>query len=409
MTPFPRANLLSDDMIFELSRVATAIRCLSVDMVQNANSGHPGLPLGCAEIGAYLFGLFLRFNPKDPDWEGRDRFILSAGHGSAFLYSCLYLSGFDLSIDDLREFRRLNSKTPGHPERGVTAGVESTTGPLGQGLGHAVGQALSLKMFYSSGKEEGRPSQPKVIALCGDGCLMEGISYEVSSFAGHLKLDNLIVVFDSNGICLDGFTKDCWTDDITLRFKSCGWDIVEIDGHDLQELHKAFYSLREQQTVPTLIVARTIIGKGSPVNSGTNLVHGAPLGQDAVDRLKRAVNFPIESFYLPSEVSDFFSVKILERVDQAKKWSADFNKWLEINIEARGIYQGQRSLPQEGIEKEIWEIELDHNQPGRNLSQDVLSALVKRIPFLCGGSADLSSSDKTLLKEYSVVSKENLS
>ncbi|RDB31347.1 transketolase family protein [Candidatus Similichlamydia laticola] len=403
-----QSGVLSASTLSDLARIATTIRCLSADIVEKAGSGHPGLPMGCAEIGAYLFGLFLRFNPEDPHWEGRDRFILSAGHGSAWLYSCLHLSGFDLSIDSLKEFRQLHSITPGHPERGITPGVESTTGPLGQGIAHAVGQALGLQVFYES-TQNGSPSLPKVIALCGDGCLMEGVSYEAASFAGHLGLNNLILVFDSNGVCLDGFTKDCWTDDVALRFESCGWKVFQIDGHSFEELHQVFSSLRKEQSVPTIILARTTIGRGAPSKSGTNRVHGSPLGKEEVTQLKKASHFPPTPFHVPVEVYDFFAIRKKELQSLAGTWTKEFEKWLNANKRSKQLYLSQRSLPRKDIEEAIWGLELDADQAGRSLSQQVVVFLADRLLFLLGGSADLSSSDKTFLEKYGFIGKANFS
>ena len=224
-----------------LGKVANTIRGLSMDAVQKADSGHPGLPMGCAELGAYLYGYFLRHNPKDTKWLNRDRFILSAGHGSMLLYSCLYLSGFNLSLEDIKHFRQLHSKTPGHPESLDTEGVETTTGPLGQGVGNAVGQALGLRILAEKfNSEKIKLFDNKVVCLAGDGCIMEGVSSEVSSLAGHLKIDNLILIYDANSITLDGPLAESGSEDTKARYKAYGWDVYEIDGHDLDAIHEVF-------------------------------------------------------------------------------------------------------------------------------------------------------------------------
>ncbi|MBM3184255.1 MAG: transketolase, partial [Chlamydiae bacterium] len=228
---------MDEDLKKSLAKIAGTIRGLSMDAVQKANSGHPGMPMGCAELGAFLYGVHLRQNPKNSKWMNRDRLVLSAGHGSMWLYSCLHLSGFQLSLDEIKRFRQLGSLTPGHPEYGITDGVEATTGPLGQGVGNAVGMALGLKLLASRfNKDEFSLFTGKVFCVAGDGCMMEGVSHEAASFAGHLKLNNLVLIYDSNHICLDGPTSECFTEDTKARYVAYGFDVYELDGYDFDAM-----------------------------------------------------------------------------------------------------------------------------------------------------------------------------
>ena len=237
----------------QLSKIANTIRELSMEAVQKANSGHPGLPMGCAEFGAYLYGCLLRHNPKDSKWLNRDRFVLSAGHGSMLLYSCLHLAGFKLSMEDIKQFRQLKSRTPGHPEFHITDGVEATTGPLGQGVANAVGQALGLKLLGKKfNTEKFALFNSKVYCLAGDGCIMEGISSEASSLAGHLALDNIVLIYDANKVTLDGFLAESCSEDTKMRYRSYGWDVYDVDGYDFEKMNQVFTEIRGSQKRPCL-------------------------------------------------------------------------------------------------------------------------------------------------------------
>src|SRR3989339_221997 len=247
----------------QLEKIANTVRELSIEAVQKANSGHPGLPMGCAEFGAFLYGTVLRHNPKNPKWLNRDRFVLSAGHGSVWLYSLLHLSGFNVSMDDLKKFRQMHSKTPGHPEYHMTEGVEATTGPLGQGIGNAVGQALGLKILGAKFNSAEFPLfNSKVFCLAGDGCLMEGVSAEASSLAGHLQLNNLVLIHDANQVTLDGFLKDASSEDVKMRYRAYGWDVFELDGYDFEQMNDIFGQVRQNQQRPVFIEMKTVTGKG---------------------------------------------------------------------------------------------------------------------------------------------------
>lgn len=400
---------MNDDLNHTLIKIANTIRGLSMDAVQKADSGHPGLPMGCAEIGAYLFGHYLNYNPKDPQWLNRDRLILSAGHGSMWLYSCLYLSGYKLTLDDLKHFRQLHSKTPGHPEYGLTEGVETTTGPLGQGIGNAVGQALGLKILATKfNTEHHKIFSSKVFTLLGDGCIMEGVSSEVSSLAGHLKLDNLVVIYDSNHVCLDGPLAESCSEDTKTRYLSYGWDVFEIDGNDLQAIDDVFSKISKTQTRPTLVIAHTIIGKGSPHKAGTSKAHGAPLGPDEVIAAKEALGIPLEEFYVPQSVLDFFQQKNVQDAEREETWKQMFEAWSKENPQLKHELDVMlhNTLPEE-FEAKLWNIDIKAPTSGRKASSEILNTIADDLPQLYGGSADLSCSDLTLLKKFPVISPGN--
>lgn len=388
-----------------LSKVANTIRQLSMDAVQKANSGHPGMPLGCAELGAYLYGRFLRHNPKNPRWMNRDRFILSAGHGSMLLYSCLHLSGFNLSLDDIKNFRQLHSKTPGHPESLDTEGVETTTGPLGQGVGNAVGQALGIKLLGSRfNTEDITLFDSKVVCIAGDGCMMEGISSEVSSFAGHLGLNNLILIYDANNISLDGPLAESCSEDTKARYKAYGWEVHEVDGHDLEAIHETLSALRQNQQKPALVVARTIIGKGSPHKAGTHKVHGSPLGPEEVAATKKALGLPQEEFFVPQAVKAYFEQRLTCDQELENQWEGQFEKWGKAHPELLKTFMEMKDkrLPDD-LEKQLKNLHIDSPIAGRKASHKTVNFLAGILPQLIGGSADLSCSDNTMLDEFPVV------
>ncbi|HSX04386.1 MAG TPA: transketolase [Rhabdochlamydiaceae bacterium] len=399
---------MDDELKKQLGKIANTIRQLSIDAVEKADSGHPGLPMGCAEFGAFLWGTFLKYNPKNPKWLGRDRFVLSAGHGSMLLYSCLHLSGYPLTLDDVKKFRQLHSKTPGHPEYHITEGVEATTGPLGQGIANAVGQALGLKIL---GAEFNSPEYPlfnsKVICLAGDGCIMEGISSEASSFAGHLGLDNLILVYDSNKVCLDGPLPECCSENTKLRYQAYNWDTYEVDGYDFDAMERIFSEIRQNQKRPCLVLMHTVIGKGSPHKAGTSAAHGAPLGHDEVEETRRALGLSEEDFYIPNSVKTFFENKLEKDAQLEKKWKEMFRAFSEAHPD---LYQNfmkmvEKRLP-EDLEQKLHGISMKNPLAGRAASQQCLDLLGEMLPFLIGGSADLSGSDRTMMKKYPLVSPE---
>ncbi|MCB1107282.1 MAG: transketolase [Chlamydiia bacterium] len=390
-----------------LEKTANTIRQLSFEAVQKANSGHPGLPMGCAELGAYMYGHYLRHNPKNPQWINRDRMILSAGHGSMWLYSCLHLAGFDVSLEDIKNFRQLHSKTPGHPEYGETPGVESTTGPLGQGVGNAVGQALGLKILETKfNRDEHQILSPKVYCLAGDGCLMEGVSNEASSFAGHLCLDNLVIIHDANKITLDGTLDQSSSEDVAARYKAYGFETYEMDGNDLDSIDEVMSQIREGQTRPIYIACHTIIGKGSPHKAGTSKAHGSPLGPEEVEETKKALGLPEEEFYISQAVKTYFAEKLPKQEALEKKWKEGFDAWEKAHPDLGKAFHTmhERKIPSD-LEKRLNQIEFPNPISGRKASQEVLQVLGKELPFLYGGSADLSGSDCTMMKEFPLIAQ----
>jgi transketolase len=389
--------------------IANTIRSLSMDAIQKANSGHPGLPLGCAEIGAFLYGHVLNQDPKDPLWLGRDRFVLAAGHGSMLLYSCLHLAGFDLSLEDLKNFRQLHSKTPGHPEYCPDHGVEATTGPLGQGVGNAVGMALGLKILSARfGGEKTPLFAGKVYCLASDGCFMEGATSEVSSLAGHWNLNNLVLIYDANRISLDGPLSDCMSENTKERYLSYGWDVVEMDGYDLEAMEKIFDSICTLQKKPTLIIARTVIGKGSPHKAGSCKAHGSPLGEEEVKATKMALHIPEEPFYIPQEVKKFFETKRKDQEKKRREWQALFQQWKQRfpDLFAELNQMQKRQLPAD-LEELLKEVSIKTPSSGRESSHAVINKLSSLLPDLYTGSADLSSSDKCLIEKSPFISAKD--
>lgn len=395
----------------QLGKIANTIRELSMEAVQKANSGHPGLPMGCAEFGAYLYGVLLRHNPKNPKWLNRDRFILSAGHGSMFLYSLLHLAGFGLSMDEIKRFRQIHSKTPGHPEYHVTVGVEATTGPLGQGVGNAVGQALGLKILASRFNSDEFPLfNNKVYCLAGDGCIMEGVSAEASSLAGHLGLDNLVLIYDANKVTLDGFLAESGSEDTKLRYLAYNWDVFDLDGYDFEQMEKIFTHIRDHQTKPTLVIMHTVIGKGSPNKSGTHKAHGSPLGVEEVALTKKALGLPEEEFYVPQSIYTFFEQKLAKDVTAEQKWKEMFRRFTEAKPDLAKVFMQmvEKRLPDD-LEAQLRNIEIKSPIATRSSSHAVLNVLGELLPQLIGGSADLSGSDMTMMQKYPIISKGNFS
>ncbi len=392
-----------------LEKIASTIRILSMDGIQRANSGHPGLPLGCAELGAYLYGYLLRHNPKNPGWVNRDRLVLSAGHGSMWLYSCLHLSGFDLPLEELKHFRQLHSKTPGHPEIYETPGVEATTGPLGQGVGNAVGQALAMKILSEKfNRLNHKIITNKIYCIAGDGCFMEGVSSEASSLAAHLCLDNLILIQDSNHIILDGPLKEASSEDIGARYAAYGWDVFTIDGNNLDEIDDVMTKLSKEQKKPTLIIAHTIIGKGSPHKQGTNAAHGAPLGLEEVLATKENLGLPEEEFFIAQSVKTYFEHRLNTNQALEDSWKKTFDLWKNSHPELAKEYDvmNKREMP-EDLADTLKGIKIASPMAGRSASQIILQILGQELPFFYGGSADLSTSDCTMMKEFPIIAPGN--
>jgi transketolase len=387
----------------ELAQLAiNTLRFLAVDAVESANSGHPGAPLGCAPIAYLLYHKLMKYNPIDPLWSDRDRFVLSNGHASALLYGVLHLTGYDLPISQLASFRQWGSHTPGHPERGETPGVEVTTGPLGQGLGMAVGLAIAEKHLAATYNHENHtPVDHYTYVLCGDGDLMEGISHESCSLAGTLGLGKLIVLYDDNLISLDGPTELSYTEDVTKRFEAYHWHVQMVhDGNDLEGIEKAILAAKAETGKPSLIRVRTVIGYGSP-KAGTNKVHGEALGAEATKATKKNLGFPEDkNFYVPEEAGKHW----LEAVDKGKaaqaEWQAKFDvfskAYPELGTQYTRTFEGKLA---EGWEKAIPTFPTEKGIATRNAGQVILNAVAKIIPELFGGAADLTASTKTIFKD----------
>lgn len=392
--------------------IANTVRGLTMDAVEKANSGHPGLPMGCAELGAYLWSEFMRYNPKNPHWFNRDWFVLSAGHGSMFLYSLLHLYGYDLPMEQIKNFRQLHSMTPGHPERTDTPGVEVTTGPLGQGVANAVGIALAYKILEDRFNREGFPIvSNKIVCLASDGCMMEGIGTEASSIAGHLCLNNLIMLYDMNYVTLDGYWKDSCSDDQVMRYRAMGWDVLEIeDGNNLDEISTVLNKLKGKREKPTIVIIHTVIGKGAPNKAGTHLAHGSPLGAEEVKAAKKLLGITDEPFYVSPAVRAFCA-GIQKQGEQAEKdWNDLFNKWKKAYPDLAEMFQmmKEKKVPEQAI-KEILDLPVKDQVAGRAVSNDVLQILGKYLPHLIGGSADLSESDKTMMKAFPLIGPSDFS
>lgn len=389
-----------------LTTIAHTVRGLTADAVEKAKSGHPGMPLGCAEIGAVLYSDVLKHDPTDPAWPDRDRFVLSAGHGSMFIYSFLHLTGYDLPMSELKNFRQLGAKTAGHPEYGLVPGVETTTGPLGQGVANAVGMALAERMLAA---KFNRPGYEIVdhytYVLAGDGCLMEGVSAEASSLAGHLGLGKLIVIYDSNQISIEGDTELAFTESVADRYRAYGWQVLEINGHDFQAIADALAAARAEKNKPSLIVARTRIGRYSALE-GSEKSHGAPLGEENVKALKKALGLPDEEFYVPQEVYDFYAERRKVWTERRREWEKLFAEWSARYPELRREWDAAMSPAATiDIAEKIEPFAVGTSQATRKSSQVVLQQMAKELPHLVGGSADLAPSTLTLIDDSPSVQR----
>ena len=391
------------------------LRFLSADAVQKANSGHPGMPMGMAEIATALWSKHLRHNPKNPTWFNRDRFVLSNGHGSMLLYSLLHLTGYDLSINDIKDFRKLKSKTPGHPEYDIDIGIETTTGPLGQGIANAVGMAVAEKILAAEfNKDDIKPIDHFTYVFLGDGCLMEGISHEACSFAGTHNLGKLICFYDQNGISIDGEIEHWFTDDSVKRFESYGWQTICVDGHDIEDIDGAIHKAKEEVNKPTMIFCKTTIGYGSPNKSGTADVHGAPLGDEELKETREVLGWNYKPFEVPQEVYDFWNFK-----GEGASFNDSWNKLLKDyekkypndSLELHRRIDGH--LPnnfQESYESFLNECNSNNlSMATRKASKACLDFFVKEMPELIGGSADLTPSNNTFSSSSSTFSNENAS
>ena len=398
----------------ELDQLAVnTIRILSAEGVQKANSGHPGMPMGMADCAYILWTKFLKFNPVDPDWINRDRFILSAGHGSMLLYSLLHLSGYDVSLEDLKSFRQLNSNTPGHPENGCLPGVEVTSGPLGQGFANGIGMSIASKMLAARFNKNGSKlfGEHYIYAIVSDGDLMEGIAAEAASYAGYLGLGNIIYLYDDNHITIEGNTNLTYSDEVEKRFDAYGWHTVKIDGHNHKQIENAIKEGQQEKNKPTLILARTTIGFGSPNKANTSGVHGSPLGEEELAKTKENLGWKYkESFYIPTEVKEKFSKRVYVLKEEYKNWMDDFSSWKTKNPELVAGYKSavNKILP-DNLETLLFTDELLKESATRSHSEKVIQKIADHIPYFIGGSADLAPSTSTIMKKYDSILKGEFS
>jgi transketolase len=393
-----------------LSRACTEARGLAMDAVAACKSGHLGLPLGSAEIGAVLYGHALRVNPADPKWINRDRFVLSAGHGSMFLYSWLNLAGFDVSIDEIKRFRALHSKTPGHPEFGETPGVEATTGPLGQGIGNAVGMAMAAKMAEARfNTAEHVIFDHHIVALCGDGCMQEGVASEAAALAGRQGLDNLILFYDSNDVTLDAMAAKSQCEDTAVRFKAYGWEVRTIKyGNDLKALHKAYYKAVNGKGKPHLIICKTLIGKGIPEVAGTSKAHGEA-GVKYVDAARKALGLPDQKFYVSPEVRGYFAEHAKNLKASYQQWQTTFSAWQKANPDKAQLLRSglDHTIPTNLLDSCPAYPEATPPLATRKAGADMLNSLAKRMPLIISGSADLHGSTLNYIKDAGDFDRDN--
>ena len=384
-----------------LSRAADQARGLAIDAVHASQSGHLGLPLGCAEMGAVLYGYALRHNPDKPRWINRDYFVLSAGHGSMFLYAWLHMSGYDLPMSEIKNFRQLHSKTPGHPEFFETPGVECTTGPLGQGVGNAVGIAMAAKMAAARfNSDEHRIFDQNIICLAGDGCLQEGVSAEASAFAGHFGLDNLILIYDSNAVTLDAMAKVTQSEDTGMRYRAYGWDVQEIDGQDMQAFLDALHIAKERKNgKPQFIIAHTLVGKGIPEVAGTSKAHGEA-GAKYADAARKGLGLPEEHYFVSDDVKEYFAQHKKDLLGAYDRWEETWNAWRKkYPDKAQELDDAiDRKVPDDLLAK-IPNFPTDAKLATRKAGSEALQPIAKALPFLISGSADLHGSTLNYIKD----------
>ncbi len=383
----------------DFTQVANTIRGLAMDGVQKAKSGHPGMPMGMADVAAVLYLKHMNYSPVETNWPDRDRFVLSAGHGSMLLYSMLHLAGYDLPMDELKKFRQWGSKTPGHPEYGHTAGVETTTGPLGQGIANAVGMAIAERMLAERfNTPDCEVVNHHTFAICGDGCMMEGISHEACSLAGHLGLSKMVLIYDFNQITIEGKTSLAYSDDVRKRFEGYRWNVLEMDAHDLARIDQTLNEAKLEKARPTLIIAHSTIGKGAPTLAGSHKCHGEPLGEEEIAATKKALGLPAESFYVSPDVRDIFAARAKEMEKRLAKWKDLMRIYREKYPEQAGMWEVyQKGRIPSNLEQQMPEFDPSKPVATRNASGLIMQKLAKALPFFVGGAADLAPSTKTYI------------
>ncbi|MEZ7789898.1 transketolase [Niallia circulans] len=392
---------MTNTVVANVEKLAVnTIRTLSIDAIEKSNSGHPGMPMGAAPMAYTLWAKEMNHNPANPNWFNRDRFVLSAGHGSMLLYSLLHLFQYDVTVDDLENFRQWGSKTPGHPEFGHTPGVEATTGPLGQGIAMAVGMAMAERHLAETYNKENYPVVDHyTYSICGDGDLMEGVSAEAASLAGHLKLGRLVVLYDSNDISLDGDLHLSFSESVQKRFEAYGWEVIRVeDGNNIEEIHKAIIKAK-QSDIPSLIEVKTVIGYGSPNKGGKSASHGAPLGASETQLAKQTYGWAYEeAFYIPAEVSEHYAALAQAGADKEKAWNELYENYKaaypELAAQLESAIKGK--LPAD-LQAKLPEFTAGESMATRESSGKTIQAAAKELPFLFGGSADLAGSNKTLM------------
>ncbi len=394
--------MIYDPQLMKLS--ADAIRVLSAEAIQKAKSGHPGMPLGCADFAFTLWSKYLRFNPENPKWIGRDRFVLSGGHASMLLYSMLHLFGFGLTMDDIKEFRQWGSLTPGHPEYGHTDGVDITTGPLGSGFSSAVGMAIAKRNFAASTglDKSGLFDAQKIYVICGDGCMMEGCTQESASLAGHLQLDELIVYYDCNRVSIEGSCDLAFTEDVGARFAAQKWRVIEIENaNDIAQCDDALRQAQQSDGRPTIIIGHTTIGYGAPTKAGLAKCHGEPLGEEELAGLRKNLNWELPAFTIPEKVKSFCAERAKENIAAAAQWEKDFQNFLDADpLRAHKVYQFLgREVPADIQQKIASGVPYDKPIATRAASGAALQVAAAQVPSLLGGSADLGPSNKTVIKD----------
>jgi len=400
MSTIPKSPLQSMNKE-SLQRAATEARGLAIDAVSACSSGHLGLPLGATEMGAVLFGHALSLNPEEPRWINRDRFVLSAGHGSMFLYSWLHFCGFPISLDEIRAFRQLGSKTPGHPEFDPDSGIEATTGPLGQGVGNGVGYAISGKMAQARfNTPEHTILDGHVVVLAGDGCLQEGVSQEASALAGHLQLDNLILIYDSNDVTLDNMAEKTQSEDTAKRYEAMGWGVATIDGHDMDAFKEAFDAAKAAAGKPQLIIAKTEVARGVPEVAGTAAGHGEG-GAKHADAARKGLGLPEEKYYVSEETRRYFEELKRERLEAYQEWKRTYDAWKKANPELAAQLEGGAAAPvdTEALLAAIPAFDPETELATRAAGSEILQPLAKARPELISGSADLHGSTKNYIKD----------
>jgi transketolase len=386
---------------------ANTIRILAAEGVQKANSGHPGMPMGMADVAMVLWTEFLKHNPDDPKWHNRDRFVLSAGHGSMLIYTLLYLSGYDITLDELKSFRQWGSRTAGHPEYGLLPGIETTTGPLGQGFGNGIGMAIAAKMTAARFNDDKNRlfGNHFIYAIVSDGDLMEGVSHEAASIAGHLKLGNVIYFYDDNNITIEGDTSITFSEDIEKRFESYGWQVLKTDAYNHDEIRAAIIKAQQETEKPTIIITKSHIGFGSPNKVDTAGVHGSPLGEEELIETKKNLGWPVDKeFYVPEEVKKLFEERRAELKKEYDEWQKNFEEWKKNNPGKADEFNKYITnwLP-ENIDEEL--LNAAPKEPGatRSLSGKVIQKIAQLVPNFVGGSADLAPSTNTYMKEFDAV------